>query len=96
MSKKLLNQFSIEKLKNSQSLDDLGLIIVVAGFKTLPNGDESPNLVTLFEPYFLFCEICLFDHTWVITMFNLHQYNTIICQFYKKLLHSILVKTDTE
>ena len=53
MSKKLLNQFSIEKLKNSQSLDDLGLIIVVAGFKTLPNGDESPNLVTLFEPYFL-------------------------------------------
>ena len=28
----------------------------------------------------VFCEICLFDHTWVITMFNLHQNDTIICQ----------------
>ena len=27
-----------------------------------------------------FCEICLFDHTWVFTVYNLHQSNTIICQ----------------
>ena len=47
--------------------------------------------------HLVFCEICLFDHTWVITVFKLHQYNTIICQFYKKLLlHDILAVTDTE
>ena len=36
-------------------------------------------MVTDWETFKLFfCEICLFDHTRVITAFNLHQYNKLL------------------
>ena len=52
------------------------------GFESQISGVESDcsNHCASAVIYVFFCEICLFDHTWVFTVCNLHQSSIIICQ----------------